>query len=203
MKYSQLLTAIDSTHLSPEQLAPALGVSNMTLRRWRKASSRATIPKGYQRSVVEGIYQLVIDGKLSLESPEVQSLLRDAPSLSFDAIIKQLGVSVDILNSSGTHDEKSHFDSLPDRDQSKTYRRSGREHEEAQHLSENGRRMEKANFGLNESDPLGPAFDHRQACSLRSAFLSDHSRSISFQTTSPCSDCLMTMPFSVSRWLTT
>lgn len=106
MTYSQLLTVIDSSGLSPEDIAPALGISNMTLRRWRKQPGHKSLPKSYRRTAVEGVYQLIADGKLSFDSKEVQDLVRSSPSLSFDAIIKELGISMDVLNSRETYEDR-------------------------------------------------------------------------------------------------
>jgi uncharacterized membrane protein YkvA (DUF1232 family) len=106
MKFHHLVKVLSETGLSPEELAPALGVGSMTIRRWQDEPSSKVVPKAYERSVTEGIYQLMIEGHLQSNSKAVQELLRDATSLSFKAVIKGLGVS-DILSSEKTsHQDK-------------------------------------------------------------------------------------------------
>ncbi|MDR3606400.1 MAG: YkvA family protein [Oligoflexia bacterium] len=102
------MAVLESTRLSPEQLAPRLGVASMTIRRWQKEPGNKKVPSAYQRTVIEGLYQLVIEGRLSSNSEAVQALLKQAPSLSFKAIIKDLGVDTDILNpkAQGSHQDK-------------------------------------------------------------------------------------------------
>lgn len=106
MTFSQLLAILDQTHLSPEQLAPPLGIANMTLRRWRKEPKDKIIPKAYERTIIEGIYQLIVDGYLSIESPEVQNAIASCTSLSFQAIIHNFGISTDTLDSQTNHEDK-------------------------------------------------------------------------------------------------
>jgi len=107
MNYSQLMTVLDATGMSPEQLAPILGVGSMTVRRWQKQSPKKKVPIAYERTVVEGIYQLVLDGKLSSNAEAVQTILLENTSISFQAIIKDLGVSADIFGAGdGSHQDK-------------------------------------------------------------------------------------------------
>lgn len=80
------------TGFSPEQLAPYFGVGNMTLRRWKDQPGAKEIPEVYERSVLDGVYQLLIQGKLNSESVKIQKILRSAPSLSFQAALKGLGI---------------------------------------------------------------------------------------------------------------
>jgi uncharacterized membrane protein YkvA (DUF1232 family) len=106
MTFTQLRTVLTETRLSPEELAPKLGVASMTIRRWKDESGKKSLPKAYERSVVEGIYQLLIEGHLDSESGAVQDAISSSPSLSFQAVLKTLGVADDVLKSDSNHEDK-------------------------------------------------------------------------------------------------
>ena len=106
MIHSQLLTVLEQTRLSPEQLAPLMGVSNMTIRRWRSAPSNSAIPKAYESRVLEGIYQLIIDGYLRPDTPEVLEILKTAKPLSINAVAQSLGLTSEDINGPGTQQDR-------------------------------------------------------------------------------------------------
>jgi len=106
MKYSQVLICLDETGLTPEELAPILDISNMTLRRWRDKSKSKSISKTYEAAVREGIYKLLIQGKLKTSSPNVAKLLDDSVSNSFEACIKSLGAD-DAISSGEVANEEA------------------------------------------------------------------------------------------------
>src|ERR1700733_4954507 len=106
MTFSQMLKIIRSTDLSAEQLAPELGVSNMTIRRWRKEDPNKEVPKAYERLLVEGVQQMVIDEKLSAESPAVAELLSTSSSNSIQAALKGMGASEADLGGAGSHQDR-------------------------------------------------------------------------------------------------
>src|ERR1700722_13933170 len=106
MKYSQLLNLIENTELSAEHLAPILGVSNMTIRRWAKQDPDDTVPKAYERLLTDGVQQMVIDGTLSVENPAVAELLRGSSANSIQAALKGMGVSTGDLTSEGDHQDR-------------------------------------------------------------------------------------------------
>jgi len=101
MIFSQLLIVLDESGLGPEELAPRLGVSNMTLRRWKKLRGDRNVPLLYRRTAVDAIYRLLIEGKLSASSPRVRALLDHAPPQSFEAAIKSLDVDTILSVDSG------------------------------------------------------------------------------------------------------
>ena len=94
------------TGLSPEQLASRLGVGNMTLRRWKKVAGKKEVPKPYERSIIEGFYQLLIEGHLSPDSVPLQEAIASSPSLSFQAAIQGLGVAGDVLDIPANQEDK-------------------------------------------------------------------------------------------------
>jgi uncharacterized membrane protein YkvA (DUF1232 family) len=107
IKYYQVMEVIDETGLSPEQIAPYFGIGNMTLRRWKLQAPKKAIPGAYESTVLDGIYQLLIQGKLNAESVKIQKILREAPSLSFQAALKGLGIETVFNESQGNdHDDK-------------------------------------------------------------------------------------------------
>ena len=101
MTYAQLRAILEETGLSPELLAPKLGVASMTLRRWQKKSGSGKLEKGYERTVLEGIYQLLAEGHLKSESETVQKILAGASSLSFAAVLKSLEIG-DAVSATGS-----------------------------------------------------------------------------------------------------
>ena len=106
MNFFQLKSVLAETGLSPEQIAPKLGLSNMTIRRWRTEPNHKLIPTLYERSVIEGIYQFLIEGTLKSDSEAVQAAISSTPSLSFQAVLTTLGVSEDLLNSGSCQEDK-------------------------------------------------------------------------------------------------
>ncbi len=99
-----MLKALDESGLAPEQLAPLIGVSNMTLRRWRLLPKNRKVPPIYEKAVVEALYQLLLDNRLQADSPSVQRLIRESTSQSFAAAIHSLGVA-ETLAAKGQSDQ--------------------------------------------------------------------------------------------------
>jgi uncharacterized membrane protein YkvA (DUF1232 family) len=91
MKYAQLTGLLQESGLSPEDLAPYLHVSNMTYRRWLKQDPEADVPGEYGRAIAGGVYRLVEDRKLSLESDRVASFLAENLPEFFGAVAGRLG----------------------------------------------------------------------------------------------------------------
>ena len=98
MTYSHLLSVLESSGHSPERLAKALGVSNMTIRRWRELPRSKKLSKNHECLVSHGLYQLIVDGHLQLNSPDVDALLRSAQDLPIAALMKNMGISTSHLN---------------------------------------------------------------------------------------------------------
>jgi uncharacterized membrane protein YkvA (DUF1232 family) len=100
MTFNMLKAVLNETGLSPELLAPKLGVASMTLRRWQKKPGAGKLPKGYERTVLEGIYQLLAEGHLNSSSEAVKKVLAASSSLSFAAVLKSLEIG-DAVSASG------------------------------------------------------------------------------------------------------
>ena len=103
MKFSQIHALMYESKLSPEQLVPYFSASNMTIRRWLKKSGSVKVPAVYERSVLDGVYRLLSDGKIHSDSEVVQKMLTDAPTLSFKAALSDLGVE-DMMSENGSGD---------------------------------------------------------------------------------------------------
>lgn len=106
MTYSQLLKILGSTNMSPEQLAPLFGVSNMTIRRWSKERPGKLIPKAHRALVFDGIYQLIISGHLQADDFGVQEILAKGPHLSIQAALQGMGISAADLHSEGSQQDR-------------------------------------------------------------------------------------------------
>lgn len=76
MKYSQLLNCLAQASLSPEVAAPYMGVSNMTLRRWQKKKTQE-VDSAYLPAIYDGIFGLIADGKLSIDTAEVKEIIEE------------------------------------------------------------------------------------------------------------------------------
>jgi len=107
MKYSHLLNCIEETGLSPEELAPIWDVSNMTLRRWKTRPKNSSVAKSLEPAIREGIYKLLIQGRLKATSPNVEKLLEGSHSSSFEACIKSMGVDDALLAGGNAENEES------------------------------------------------------------------------------------------------
>ena len=106
MKYDQVITLFEQTGLSPEKIATRLGLGSMTLRRWHEHPEK-DVPKSYQILIIESVYQLLIEGYLDVESKEVNAILHYATNSSFQATLKQLGVSSDDVQQPMGHHQES------------------------------------------------------------------------------------------------
>lgn len=96
MRISKLLKLIDETGLSPERAAKRLGVSNMTIRRWRTAPARAALPAMYERAFEPVLWELVAEGLLKEESMARAGFGAHGGE-SFRAALKRLGFPDDAL----------------------------------------------------------------------------------------------------------
>lgn len=91
MRYSDVIGLLGETGLSPEDLAGYLRISNMTYRRWQKEDAEAFLPQTYERVVAGGIYQLLEDGRLDLDSNRVAAYLKVNLPEFFGAVTGGLG----------------------------------------------------------------------------------------------------------------
>ncbi len=94
MTYAELKACLKQTNLSPEALAPYFSVSNMTFRRWEKKRAQK-IDSRYENDIINGLFRLVADGHLSMDSESFQSLVGKnyQSSAYFDSVLKTLGIS--------------------------------------------------------------------------------------------------------------
>jgi uncharacterized membrane protein YkvA (DUF1232 family) len=106
MRYEQLTGLMSETGLSPEKLSTRLGISNLTYRRWLKRPPQEDIPKGYERNIAGGVYQLLAEGKLNHDSRDVSNFLENNLPEFFQAAISQFHVPSDMFNKNSTHQDK-------------------------------------------------------------------------------------------------
>ncbi|MGZ3743373.1 MAG: YkvA family protein [Pseudobdellovibrionaceae bacterium] len=97
MTYTELKRCLKQTNFSAEVLAPYFSVSNMTFRRWEKNKSR-NIDSKYESAIINGLFLLVAEGHLSMDSEELQSLISKnwSSSAYFNSVVKTLGISADV-----------------------------------------------------------------------------------------------------------
>lgn len=97
-----MLELAEEAHLSPEKLAEILGISGMTLRRWRAKPPARDLPKLYERAFTTGIEQLVVDGYIAPDSKLAASVMAKSEQVSFQARIKALGISESVMKRKGS-----------------------------------------------------------------------------------------------------
>lgn len=96
MTYRQLFRIMKRAKLSPEQFGSLIGISGMTIRRWRKTPSDAVLPEIYAGAVVRALRRLVVERRLSSTEPDVQQALK-ADWLPFDVAASGMGLSSEVL----------------------------------------------------------------------------------------------------------
>lgn len=90
----------EEADLSPEKLGKTLGVSGMTLRRWRKSAKDEPLPPLYERAFMKGIEQMVVEGRID-PSSRLARETDDGRALSFQAALKGLGFSEAVMSRKG------------------------------------------------------------------------------------------------------
>jgi uncharacterized membrane protein YkvA (DUF1232 family) len=111
MKYSQMFSVMQEAELSSETLGSRMGISGMTLRRWRKESGNRELPRLYSRALEEVICELATEGKLKRESPMVQTAIAQSRRASFATIAAHLGIRPEQVTT-GQFSEQMMIDSL-------------------------------------------------------------------------------------------
>ena len=109
MKTSQLISLLEETKLSPEDLGARLGISGMTVRRWCAEPKGKVIAPRHERSIVEGIYLLIVEGRLTADTAFVKEILAENPPLSFKAALKGLGIGERVVSDEKHHDRLAGF----------------------------------------------------------------------------------------------
>jgi len=106
-----MFSLMRETQLSPEVLGDRLGISGMTLRRWRKEPGDHELPKLYSNALTGVICELAAEGKLTRESPVVQAALMETRWAPFDSAAANLGITWDRLKA-GQFSEPKLIESL-------------------------------------------------------------------------------------------
>jgi uncharacterized membrane protein YkvA (DUF1232 family) len=96
MRHRQLLALLDQAGISPERAARELGVSGMTLRRWRSKPAGAELPEMYRRAFEPMLRRLVGEGRIHPEDPDAAAALAP-PDDPFQKTLLGLGITHDIL----------------------------------------------------------------------------------------------------------
>jgi uncharacterized membrane protein YkvA (DUF1232 family) len=84
------------TGLSYEQLGSRLGISGMSIRRWKDRPTEE-LPKLYKFAVREVTLELIAEGSLAPHDPLVVSILKDEENRFCAAALTSLGMSSDFL----------------------------------------------------------------------------------------------------------
>lgn len=92
MDYSHLLNTAELAGLSPEQMGGRLGVSGMTVRRWRRQPRARKLPKLYERALGGVVGDLVSEGRLSSDDAVVKTVLAEGRWGAFAAATTHLGL---------------------------------------------------------------------------------------------------------------
>lgn len=91
MKVEHLISLLEETRLSPEQLSKYMGVSNMTIRRVIKKSKTQFLPSIYKKALEQAVFQLIVEDKLPVHSCLVEKVLAESESVYYSATLKYLG----------------------------------------------------------------------------------------------------------------
>lgn len=101
------------TQWSPEMLGNRLGISGMTVRRWRKEPGDQELPRLYSNALATVISELAGEGKLPRESLVVQAAMAETRWAPFDSAAAHLGITWDRLKA-GQYSEQKLIESLSD-----------------------------------------------------------------------------------------
>ena len=94
MRYGQLFALLDQAKLSPEQAAKRLGVSNMSLRRWKGRAG--AVPEKYVRAFAPALEMMAAEGLLDANA--LAAVLPGRGEEDFKATLLRLGFPEDILS---------------------------------------------------------------------------------------------------------
>lgn len=106
MKYSEVISLLGETGLSPEVLAKNLSISNSTYRRWLKADPGGEFPREYEPGLATGVYKLLNDKSLSYNSGQVNTFVEGNLPEYFQAAIGQVKDASDMFSENSTHQDK-------------------------------------------------------------------------------------------------
>jgi uncharacterized membrane protein YkvA (DUF1232 family) len=91
MDVSKLITILQESKLSPEELGSLIGISGMTVRRWIEEKKTDPLPAIYEKAIRDAVFKLVIDGRLGSDSKLVQKFFSTTECLPQQAALKALG----------------------------------------------------------------------------------------------------------------
>ena len=98
MTYAHVQSLLEETGMSPEALAARLGISGMTLRRWRERPPGGGLPKLYASAIAGIVYEMVNDGTLPSDSALVRTIVEDAGIVPQAAVISEMGFGREVLS---------------------------------------------------------------------------------------------------------
>ena len=82
--------------LSAEQMGEMMGISGMTIRRWKDMPGNQPLDPLYERALTSVVFRLVAEGKLSDKSKAAKSVIA-AGFLPFSPAAKSMGLSDEAL----------------------------------------------------------------------------------------------------------
>jgi len=98
MIYSHLLSILKDADMSPEQLAKQLGISGMTVRRWKNKNPHENLPLLYQKALQDVVRVLLAENRLSLDSAAVKAIMNEGTTLSMVSADNALGITQHMLH---------------------------------------------------------------------------------------------------------
>jgi uncharacterized membrane protein YkvA (DUF1232 family) len=96
MHYSQALDVLERSGLSPERAADELGVSGMTLRRWRDKPRNEVLPEIYRSAMEPLLRRLISEGILHPEDPDAAAAFVH-PEEPFQKTLREQGITLKAL----------------------------------------------------------------------------------------------------------
>jgi len=113
MNKSHIFNFLEESGLGLDDVAARLGVSGMTLRRWKKDLPNDDIlPPIYEKAFIDVVYQLVSEERIPRNSPTVEALTREGHYMPLDIVKTYLGITSDTLKSAEQNNAKPLLESL-------------------------------------------------------------------------------------------
>lgn len=92
--------------LSPEQLGKRLGISGMTLRRWKAHPPSGDLPMIYEKALIGVIHELVGEGKLPMTHPAVQAVMTPNQWDPMATAVSALGIEPATLKGGAANEKR-------------------------------------------------------------------------------------------------
>jgi uncharacterized membrane protein YkvA (DUF1232 family) len=83
---------MEETGLSPEEMAPRINVSNMTVRRFMKKPPDFELPAIYARAIEDAVSGMIAEGLLPPDSRVAKQIIESKDNSRFQSIFKSLGL---------------------------------------------------------------------------------------------------------------